>query len=81
MKNLLKIIRFFQENGIVMTTTEVARGTNISIKNISRYLDKLQKMGFIDRETEQDGKKRFVLNYLTEKGKIISIPETFVETL
>ncbi|KKK96894.1 hypothetical protein LCGC14_2658200 [marine sediment metagenome] len=58
--NKEKIYEFLLKQDKVLTTTEISNGTEIDIKNISRYLKTLESEGLIIRNTVQEGKRRLV---------------------
>lgn len=58
--NKEKILDALKKANSRLSTSEIAGKTGIDIKNISRYLSALERSDRIERETVQNGKKRFV---------------------
>jgi len=71
--NFLKIIFVLKKDQNSITTKELADATNINYKNIGKYLSRLEKLGFVEREIFQDGKIRYILNFLADKGERFEI--------
>ena len=67
--NYFKILFILKSGNDFINTRELAEETKINYKNIGRYLSSLEDMGYIEREIFQEGKKRFIMNSLTIKGK------------
>ena len=78
MLNIYKILFILKNGNDSINTGELAKETKINYKNIGQYLSKLEEMGYIEREVYQEGKKRFIINSLTTKGKNYNIPNFFL---
>lgn len=76
-KNIFMILLVLQDEGLTISTGDLADLTRINYKNIGRYLNYLETKDLIFRYTLQDKKKRFIFNGLTKKGEKINIPDIY----
>ena len=79
--NLYKIIFILKRENYIIATGELASLTKINYKNIGRYLNLLEEQYLIDREIDQDKKKRYILNSLSWKGRRFTIPQFYLDFL
>ena len=76
--NYLKILFILKNGHDSINTGELAEETKINHKNIGRYLSVLEKLAYIEREINQEGKKRIIMNTITTKGENYKIPNSYL---
>ena len=61
LSNKDKIMAHFNNDPTPIATSDLAKATGISLSNISRYVNTLVKERKLEKETFQEGKKRFII--------------------
>ena len=75
--NKEKILIVLKKLDVKITSKDLAEYTNIGVKNIGRYLNKLVDNKYISRKTIQIGKKRYIENKILAKGKNFKFTSTY----
>lgn len=63
-----KILGVLFEQTELISTSDLAEKSNISLNNISRYIKSLEKKGLVNKKTVQEGKTRFIFISLTSRN-------------